>query len=134
MSTIVNIDFADLMPKCTAADYEEWSPADAHGNCIMGQKTFYHRRKPSSKCWNGEEFDRIIRTEKCACAANDYECSFCFRRDYFTGACVFDCFHDLGAISALPMHLADQCQAGEALYPINGGFVPRRRQSHAYMD
>lgn len=37
---------------------------------------YYLRKKTNSECYNGEEFDRILKIEICECSFTDYECDF----------------------------------------------------------
>lgn len=40
----------------------------------MGQQITYVRRKQDSECFNGEEFERVVRRVPCLCTEADYEC------------------------------------------------------------
>jgi len=86
---MINLDFSGLhQAKCKGADnpgtdksdFELWSPHDddrygTHPNkCHMGQQITYVRRKQDSQCFNGEEFERVVRRVPCLCTENDYEC------------------------------------------------------------
>jgi len=86
---MINLDFSGLHTrKCKGADapgtdksdFELWSPHDddrykAHpAKCHMGQQVTYVRRKQDSECYNGEEYERVVRRIPCLCSENDYEC------------------------------------------------------------
>ena len=48
----------------TDSDFELWTPYDGrHGNtkCFLGQTVTYVRRKPDKQCFNGENFETVIR-------------------------------------------------------------------------
>jgi hypothetical protein len=86
------IDFSSLHePQCKGADnagdsssdYELWSPNDGrHGDqkCFLGQQVTYVRRKQSSKCYNGEDHEAIIKREPCVCTEMDDECDIGYHR------------------------------------------------------
>jgi len=61
-----------------ASDYEEWTPADElrAGNCLLGRKVTFTRRKREVQCFNGWDYDRREEIVNCACARSDYECDF----------------------------------------------------------
>ena len=40
----------------------------------------YTRRKASSACFNGDDFERSNSVEVCACQASDFECDFGFEK------------------------------------------------------
>jgi hypothetical protein len=102
-SVLAQLDFSGYFSRnCNDADYEEWSPTDLHGNCVLGEKNFYRRRKQDANCWNGDTLDRLVRSENCTCVVDDYECDFCFAYDTTSQRCVFDCFENDQALSLLP--------------------------------
>lgn len=37
---------------------------------------YYLRKKASKECYNGEEFDRVLKIDSCECSFTDYECDF----------------------------------------------------------
>jgi len=91
-AALVYVDFAKLHePQCKGADapgteksdYESWTPYDGrHGDnkCYLGQQVTYVRRKPDVKCFNGENFDRIVHRSACTCTEFDYECDIGYFR------------------------------------------------------
>jgi hypothetical protein len=40
-------------------DYELWSPHDTNGdrNCLLGEQTFYKRRKREAACFNPNDYE-----------------------------------------------------------------------------
>ena len=38
------------------------------------------RRKQDAKCYNGEEFERVIKRDPCTCTEIDYECDMGYYR------------------------------------------------------
>jgi len=51
-------------------------------------KTFV-RRKPDSKCFNGEEHETVTKIEPCTCNDMDFECDIGYSRtDGVTGPCM----------------------------------------------
>ena len=86
VGVIVHLDFAMLheracvgasTPGTPTSDYELWTPSDGRlsGQCLMGHKVQYVRRKRASTCFNGEKIDRVVSRTNCACAEQDWECS-----------------------------------------------------------
>ena len=90
--------------KCHSYDYRYWSPEDETGmSCLLGVKVTYKRKHLvscffvlilississcvvhfqyyySSKCYNGENYDRPVSVQRCRCTRFDYECSEGFR-------------------------------------------------------
>jgi hypothetical protein len=62
------------VPDTPDSDYETWSPSDALGtDCLMGQKMVYLRRKQSSVCFNGLDYEPSHNTTFCPCTDEDYE-------------------------------------------------------------
>ena len=81
---LVYMDFASLhVQKCVgvdaagspSSDYELWTPSDgrAGGKCLLGHQVRYTRRKRASKCFNGEQYERVEFKKNCPCAEEDYE-------------------------------------------------------------
>ena len=94
----MQLDFSKLHePRCKgvehagspSSDYELWAPSDHLGGqkCLLGHQVRYTRRKRSSACFNGQEYERAEFRKHCACAEEDYECDYGFERDD-RGACV----------------------------------------------
>ncbi|XP_067011986.2 sortilin-related receptor isoform X2 [Anabrus simplex] len=72
-------------------DYKFWSPSSSAGphiSCIMGRRETYERRVAHSNCFNGRNYDRPIRIEKCECFAEDFECDYGFVRYPGTRHCI----------------------------------------------
>ena len=87
----VAVDFSDYHePECrnpakpgsSDSDYEVWSPNDGRsGECLMGRKVEYVRRKQDAECFNGQEFERPKFIENCQCTEEDFECDIGYYRD-----------------------------------------------------
>lgn len=88
---VIGLDFTGLHepmcknpdnPDTPDSDYEKWTPNDgrAGGECLLGRKIIYIRRKRESQCYNGLTFERKIVVENCACTEMDYECDLGFYR------------------------------------------------------
>ncbi|PFH32063.1 putative sortilin [Besnoitia besnoiti] len=74
-----------------SSDYETWSPSDGRSGgerCILGKHVTYTRRKQTSECFNGRDFDRPKVSKVCACTMEDYECEFGFTRAIGSSQCV----------------------------------------------
>lgn len=66
------------------SDYELWNPrlplkyfegsTQGKTDCLMGRKVMYTRRKRLSKCFNGEQRERVEVMKTCLCTKTDYEC------------------------------------------------------------
>lgn len=78
-----------------SSDYETWSPSDgsstANGEakCLLGQQVTYTRRKRTSQCFNGEQFERPVVNKKCACTMEDFQCEIGFSRAVGATECVY---------------------------------------------
>jgi len=66
------------MPGTPNSDYELWTPTTADGNCLLGRKTQYARRKQDRECFNGIEHEPVTVVENCPCTREDYLCDYCF--------------------------------------------------------
>jgi len=90
---LIVADFAGLHTRvCTGedkagkkeSDYELWNPrlplkyfegsTQGKTDCLMGRKVMYTRRKRLSKCFNGEQRERVEVMKTCLCTKPDYEC------------------------------------------------------------
>uniref|UniRef100_A0A646QCG5 Sortilin-related receptor n=1 Tax=Hemiscolopendra marginata TaxID=943146 RepID=A0A646QCG5_9MYRI len=109
---IINIDLRPVFPRqCTAEDYKQWAPSDEeHKNlrCILGKQEVYQRRIVSVKCYNGEEYERVVSVEKCPCQQEDYECDEAFKWDKDSKHCIRDreSYFD-------PLKIPEDCSAGK---------------------
>jgi len=78
-----------------SSDYETWAPSDgdstrANGEtCMLGQQVSYTRRKRTSQCFNGEEFERPVTKKVCSCTKEDYACDVGFTRALGSTECMF---------------------------------------------
>mmetsp|Transcript_124552 Transcript_124552/g.248482 ORF Transcript_124552/g.248482 Transcript_124552/m.248482 type:complete len:879 (+) Transcript_124552:80-2716(+) len=113
---LYHLDFEALgQPLCkgvwaadsVSSDYETWSPADPKGSekCMMGKQVTFTRRKPTSECFNGEEFERPVNRKNCACTESDYECEIGFARSVGSMECKYT---DDGSVPA-----PDRCKSLE---------------------
>jgi len=92
---MVSLDFAGLHERpckgydnadTDSSDYEKWRPHDdgrhkSPDGCFLGRKHIYTRRKQDSECFNGEDFEGVIREEYCQCTEADYECDVGWEMD-----------------------------------------------------
>lgn len=81
---ILAVDFATLNiracnnlsnPDDPNSDYEKWTATSPlPGNCLMGHKTTYIRRKRDAQCIDNLQFNRIFSSSNCECTEEDWEC------------------------------------------------------------
>eukprot|EP01129_Flabellula_baltica_P012649 TRINITY_DN5735_c0_g1_i1.p1 TRINITY_DN5735_c0_g1~~TRINITY_DN5735_c0_g1_i1.p1 ORF type:complete len:770 (-),score=149.18 TRINITY_DN5735_c0_g1_i1:15-2324(-) len=111
--------------KCSeeAGDFENWSPTDQHGECILGRETIYRRRKEGVECWFGEEHEHVSIYRNCSCTLNDFECAPCFDRQEIGGPCVFYCTDDIEEIGKLDFDSAGECNTETGLREISDGYL-----------
>ncbi|CAK0863960.1 unnamed protein product [Prorocentrum cordatum] len=144
-------------PACTGAwaadsvssDYETWSPSDGSRSdkCLLGAQTSYTRRKQTSACFNGMEFERPVEQKACSCTQEDYACDMGFVRSVGSTECVY------GGPDMMPARLlpevctgsyqasayrkvaGDKCQGGwspdKAEVPCPGGSAPLGHAKYA---
>ena len=48
--------------------------------CQLKCDNRYTRRKASSACYNGDDYERTNSVEVCACQVSDFECDFGFEK------------------------------------------------------
>jgi len=74
-----------------SSDYETWTPSDGVNTekCLLGQQVTYTRRKQTSQCWNGEQFERPVVQKRCECTKEDYSCDIGFVRGVNQMECVY---------------------------------------------
>ena len=79
---LVFLDFAPLRHRqCQDRDFEKWYARSNQGECLMGHKQWYQRRKLDAVCYVGHKFqDPVGHEESCICQDYDYECDFNFVR------------------------------------------------------
>ncbi|KAJ2700015.1 vacuolar protein sorting/targeting protein PEP1, partial [Coemansia sp. IMI 203386] len=104
-SMLVYVDFSKLFSRqCqvetrdhSKSDFELWTPRwgmDSGGRsaaiCVLGTETSYWRRKPTSSCYVGNEFEPPMTSARtCECTIQDFECDEGFwLNDY--GQCALD--------------------------------------------
>lgn len=90
---ILKIDLKNAFShNCTTDDYKFWSPGSLNGDslvpCILGVQETYQRRAAHVTCFNGRDYDRPMRTEKCKCSSWDFECDVGFSRQNSKSPCV----------------------------------------------
>ena len=66
---------------CGAEDYERWSPPQPN-KCLMGRNITMERRRRSSDCFNGKEYERAeTSSSTCQCTevqSPAYPCKLCW--------------------------------------------------------
>lgn len=90
---IIKIDLKNAFSRnCTALDYKFWSPASQTGDslvpCLLGKQETYQRRAPFTNCFNGMDYERVIKSETCLCDKWDFECDFGFTRLNSNSPCI----------------------------------------------
>ena len=45
----------------------------AEEDCILGSEVVIERRRPERCCLNGNEYDRVISVQPCACTEDDFD-------------------------------------------------------------
>eukprot|EP01068_Selenidium_serpulae_P014006 Selendium_serpulae@DN6037_c0_g1_i2.p1 len=80
---LYHLDFAALgQPQCrgvwaagsVSSDYETWTPTDGRAGserCVLGRQITYTRRKQTSECFNGRDFERPTSKKNCLCTKED---------------------------------------------------------------
>eukprot|EP01127_Copromyxa_protea_P011428 TRINITY_DN2870_c0_g1_i1.p1 TRINITY_DN2870_c0_g1~~TRINITY_DN2870_c0_g1_i1.p1 ORF type:complete len:800 (-),score=178.66 TRINITY_DN2870_c0_g1_i1:74-2473(-) len=101
---------------CTDADFEIWSPKDAHGECFMGHTTQYTRRAVGKKCFLDEKHVHTTTTSDCSCGIYDYECAECFYRPTIDSPCQLWCADSLSS-GQVPDPATDFCLGSNASHP-----------------
>lgn len=111
---IVKIDLKNAFEyNCTEDDYKFWSPGskttDSKVPCHLGLLETYQRRAAHSKCYNGKDYDRQIRSEVCLCSSFDFECDFGFSRVNSN----FPCIRNKSMTAYDPYKIPDTCKPGD---------------------
>jgi hypothetical protein len=77
-NALVFLDFAPIQHRqCQERDFEKWYARSNQGQCLMGHKQWYQRRKPDAVCYVGHKFeDPVGHEESCPCEDHDFECDF----------------------------------------------------------
>lgn len=72
-----------------SSDYETWTPSDGVSTekCMLGQQITYTRRKRTSQCWNGEDFERAVTKKICTCTQENFACDVGFSRNVGSTEC-----------------------------------------------
>jgi Sortilin, neurotensin receptor 3, C-terminal/Sortilin, neurotensin receptor 3, len=91
-SFFLTVDFSSLFNNSCEladdADYEEWVPSFPSGECILGKRLAYIRRKPYVLCYNPDDMEAARIKNYCFCTESDWECEAEYFRDPKTGKCV----------------------------------------------
>uniref|UniRef100_A0A0G4FQ72 VPS10 domain-containing protein n=1 Tax=Chromera velia CCMP2878 TaxID=1169474 RepID=A0A0G4FQ72_9ALVE len=114
---LFHLDFAALgQPACkgiwaadsVSSDYENWTPSTSakKDGCSLGRQVTYTRRKQTSECFNGQDFQRPVFKKNCECTEEDFECEFGFARKIGSTVCAPED----------PNLTADTCTAGGFFY------------------
>ncbi len=93
---VVHVDFTSVhkrrcegaeSPGASDSDFETYTPASAllGKQCLLGKRITYTRRKATSACYNGDEFERSSSVEICECQSSDFECDFGFEKKSMSG-------------------------------------------------
>jgi len=112
---VVQIDMAkSFIRKCSekTGDFENWSPKDEHGNCVMGHSTQFRRRKHGVACSLGDSYNSTTTSTTCPCTDYDYDCEHCYEREELNKPCVWSC----GDIPPPPA--PEYCKASDKSNPI----------------
>jgi len=91
---LYHVDFSNYHEReCVFPDdYEDWSPADPLGHCLLGQKVIYSRRIRNALCFVPADMDhRKPGVQYCTCTQEDYECDYCYDLDEEQNTCYFYC-------------------------------------------
>ncbi|KAG0173404.1 vacuolar protein sorting/targeting protein PEP1 [Apophysomyces sp. BC1034] len=94
----IHLDFTKVHPRqCqmvenddSRSDFEKWFARDLTPgpDCLMGHEQMFYRRKTTSDCYIGRDFqDPVVEMKNCPCLEADYECDYNFQRDA-NGRCV----------------------------------------------
>eukprot|EP00118_Oscarella_pearsei_P028729 m.2788 g.2788 ORF g.2788 m.2788 type:complete len:1622 (+) comp8904_c0_seq1:25-4890(+) len=89
---VVRVDLTgELGSNCTKTDYVTWHPSDERtevNQCILGRDYAYERRRRTTPCFNGEDYDRKVSYTNCSCSREDFECDFGFEMDDIDSPCL----------------------------------------------
>jgi len=123
---LISVDFSDIYErKCELSDYENWTPpfkttdikaTDLKG-CVLGHTVTYKRRKTTSQCENGGDYDKVSSVVYCNCSHTDYECDYGFERTSISKRCVLDAgttYHQLRDIEC--------ANSPDGTYVYSGGY------------
>lgn len=106
----LNFDAAFTQNACSEqrGDYEQWSPVDEHGQCVLGKHTVVKRRRAGVACYLPEEHVPETMEGACPCDADDYECEHCFYRPSLQAPCTLECL-----LPGLPQEPRAVCEKHE---------------------
>merc|ERR1719316_2412910 len=119
---VYHLDFDALgQPLCkgvwaadsVSSDYETWTPSDGTSSdktgekCMLGKQVTYTRRKQTSECFNGEQFERPVSKKNCACTEEDFDCEMGFTRAVGSVECKTT--PDTATIMGVPK----ECESGD---------------------
>jgi len=124
---MAQLDFENSFSRgqCSEAngDFEDWSPTDLHGECVLGKQTIFRRRRQGVDCWFGEDHQHVTNSLNCSCDIHDYECDYCFDRPDVGGPCVFYCTEDAIEIFKLKLASAGACDKTTNLRQVDAGYI-----------
>jgi len=72
------------------SDYEDWSPADQLGHCLLGRKTVYVRKTQKATCFNKEDLERHSVVRNCECHRENFVCATGYYRRVDSLECIRD--------------------------------------------
>ena len=86
---IWKVNFSSVFDyKCSAKNYTMWTAGpEKMGECILGKKYIYERKKDGICCSHGSNYERKTNISVCPCMMADFECDFGFKRDKIGGYC-----------------------------------------------
>ena len=81
--TLIKVNLTSFYTrKCSKDDFDYWAPpSTSNSQCLMGVKMNFLRRKESTACLLGEEFEKKSKATLCACIREDYICDFGFHEN-----------------------------------------------------
>eukprot|EP01104_Vermistella_antarctica_P014353 TRINITY_DN4494_c2_g1_i1.p1 TRINITY_DN4494_c2_g1~~TRINITY_DN4494_c2_g1_i1.p1 ORF type:complete len:949 (-),score=294.24 TRINITY_DN4494_c2_g1_i1:73-2694(-) len=124
---VYHLDFSSLhQDVCVFPDqYDTWTPSSSKGSkCFLGESVSFSRRKPTEKCYNGQEYEQQQDFSPCACSRADYMCDYCFEPYMYgqvnnaAGAmCVSACF---GVSDPIPSDCKDTYEESQGYRLVDG--------------
>ncbi|KAI6658022.1 VPS10 domain-containing receptor SorCS1-like [Oopsacas minuta] len=116
---IVTVDYSGILSTpCQDNDYFSWSPYNTRigRDCLLGSSISWERKKPTSICYNGLEYERETNITICTCTIVDYECDWGYKHTNPTSEeCIVD-------ITQPPNPYTQSCTVGVSSYSITKGF------------
>lgn len=110
-SVYFGLDFSNVHERnCDPSDYEKWTISTP---CVMGRNITYLRRKATSKCFTGADFNHVYSIVNCNCTKRDYECDYGYEPTFYGSKCV-----KMANVPDLPVI----CAAGQKTYLVTQGY------------